>query len=131
MFMVASSCITTIMILNYHHRLADTHEMPEWVGKRKSNYTPNTDLFHQVQAVFLQWIPWLLRMSRPGEKVTLKTIKMAQKMKDLDMKETSSKSLLTNVLDMDDDFRTTTLPHNLPTHHPSHVTSHQNSAFVR
>ena len=31
MFMVASSCITTIMILNYHHRLADTHEMPEWV----------------------------------------------------------------------------------------------------
>ena len=32
MFMVASSCITTIMILNYHHRLADTHEMPEWVS---------------------------------------------------------------------------------------------------
>jgi hypothetical protein len=32
MFMVASSVVTTIMILNYHHRLADTHEMPEWVG---------------------------------------------------------------------------------------------------
>ena len=31
MFMVASSVVTTIMILNYHHRLADTHEMPEWV----------------------------------------------------------------------------------------------------
>jgi len=114
MFMVASSCITTIMILNYHHRLADTHEMPEW-----------------VQATFLQWIPWLLRMSRPGEKITKKTIMMAQKMKDLDMKETSSKSLLTNVLDMDDDFRATTLPHNLPQHHPSHVTSHQNPGFVR
>ena len=42
MFMVASSCITTIMILNYHHRLADTHEMPEW-----------------VQSAFLQWIPWV------------------------------------------------------------------------
>ena len=31
MFMVASSVVTTIMILNYHHRLADTHEMPNWV----------------------------------------------------------------------------------------------------
>lgn len=31
MFMVASSCVTTIMILNYHHRMADTHEMPDWV----------------------------------------------------------------------------------------------------
>ena len=33
MFMVASSCVTTIMILNYHHRMADTHEMPDWVLK--------------------------------------------------------------------------------------------------
>ena len=34
MFMVASSVVTTIMILNYHHRLADTHEMPPWVSSR-------------------------------------------------------------------------------------------------
>ena len=86
---------------------------------------------HQVQEVFLQWIPWLLRMSRPGEKITRKTIMMAQKMKDLDMKEMTSQSLLTNVLDIDDDFRATTLPHNIPLHHPSHVTSHQNPGFVR
>lgn len=32
MFMVASSVVTTIMILNYHHRKADTHSMPHWVG---------------------------------------------------------------------------------------------------
>ena len=32
MFMVASSVVTTIMILNYHHRQADTHKMPEWVA---------------------------------------------------------------------------------------------------
>ena len=32
MFMVASSVVTTIMVLNYHHRLADTHEMPDWVS---------------------------------------------------------------------------------------------------
>jgi nicotinic acetylcholine receptor len=34
MFMVASSVVTTIMVLNYHHRLVDTHEMPDWVGNK-------------------------------------------------------------------------------------------------
>ena len=56
---------------------------------------------------------------------------MANKMKELDMKETSSKSLLSNVSDMDDDFRKTTLPTNNPVHHPSHVSGHQNGGFVR
>ena len=68
---------------------------------------------------------------RPGEKITRKTIMMANKMKELDMKETSSKSLLSNVLDMDDDFRNTTLPTANPVHHPSHVAGHQNGGFVR
>ena len=31
MFMVASSVVTTIMVLNYHHRMVDTHDMPDWV----------------------------------------------------------------------------------------------------
>ena len=57
---------------------------------------------------------------------------MAKKMKELDIKETSSKSLLSNVLDMDDDFRSTTLPTvTAPVHHPSHVAGHQNAGFVR
>merc|ERR1740128_521481 len=105
MFMVASSVVTTIMILNYHHRLADTHEMPDW-----------------VRQLFLQWIPWLLRMSRPGEKITRKTIMMQNKMKELDLKEKSSKSLLANVLDMDDDFiPSSSLPHShVHPHHPGH-----------
>jgi len=98
MFMVASSVVTTIMILNYHHRLADTHEMPPW-----------------VRCIFLQWIPWALRMGRPGEKITRKTIMMQNKMKELDLKERSSKSLLANVLDMDDDFS------HIHPHHPSHT----------
>lgn len=52
-------------------------------------------------------------MSRPGEKLTMKTILMENKMKELDVKENSSKSLLANVLDMDDDFRpASTMPHN-------------------
>ena len=45
----------------------------------------------------------MLRMSRPGEKVTLKTIQMQNKMKEIDP---PSKSLLANVLDMDEDFKT-------------------------
>ena len=57
MFMVASSVVTTIMVLNYHHRLVETHEMPDW-----------------VKLIFLQWAPWLLRMNRPGEKITRRTI---------------------------------------------------------
>ena len=32
MFMVASSVVSTILILNYHHRNADTHEMSDWVS---------------------------------------------------------------------------------------------------
>merc|ERR1719340_516265 len=109
MFMVASSVVTTIMILNYHHRLADTHEMPSW-----------------VRTLFLQWIPWVLRMARPGEKITRKTIMMQNKMKELDLKERSSKSLLANVLDMDDDLRpSSTLPGHahIQPHHPSHAHS--------
>lgn len=37
--------------------------------------------------IFLQWIPWLLRMSRPGEKITRKSILMQKKIKELDKTE--------------------------------------------
>jgi hypothetical protein len=30
--MVASSVVSTILILNYHHRNANTHEMSDWVS---------------------------------------------------------------------------------------------------
>lgn len=55
--------------------------------------------------MFLQWLPWFLGMSRPGKKITRKTIMMNSRMKELELKERSSKSLLANVLDIDDDFR--------------------------
>ncbi|KAG5676462.1 hypothetical protein PVAND_006294 [Polypedilum vanderplanki] len=88
MFMVASSVVLTVVVLNYHHRTADIHEMPQW-----------------IKSVFLQWLPWILRMSRPGRKITRKTIMLSNRMKELELKERSSKSLLANVLDIDDDFR--------------------------
>ncbi|XP_059487027.1 neuronal acetylcholine receptor subunit alpha-7-like isoform X3 [Neocloeon triangulifer] len=87
MFMVASSVVSTILILNYHHRNADTHEMSTW-----------------VRLIFLHWMPCLLRMSRPSvEPEPRKTLQL----RELELKERSSKSLLANVLDIDDDFRHT------------------------
>lgn len=37
--MVAASVVTTILVLNYHHRQADTHEMPEWVSGKYGKTT--------------------------------------------------------------------------------------------
>ena len=57
-------------------------------------------------------------MSRPGEKITRKTIMMQKKMKEMEQKEISSKSLLANVLDIEDHFHSSNIPHS---NHPSHV----------
>lgn len=59
-----------------------------------------------MRKLFLQWLPWILRMQRPKKPITRKTIMMSSRMRELEMKEgKNSKSLLANVLDMDDDFR--------------------------
>lgn len=44
MFMVASSVVSTILILNYHHRSADTHEMSDWVSVTLSSLITDTHL---------------------------------------------------------------------------------------
>ena len=58
-------------------------------------------------------------MARPGGKITRKTIMMQKKMKEMEQKEISSKSLLANVLDIDDDFMCKSPPFRLSSH-PSH-----------
>ncbi|BES90332.1 nicotinic acetylcholine receptor [Nesidiocoris tenuis] len=88
MFMVASSVVSTIIILNYHHRNADTHEMSPC-----------------VKSLFLHWLPCLLRMSRPGHNDPNENPRKSMQLHTLELKERSSKSLLANVLDIDDDFR--------------------------
>ena len=64
MIMVASSVVCTILVLNYHHRLAVDDGMPPWFRK-----------------LFLQWIPWVLRMSRPGNKITRRSIYLQNKVR--------------------------------------------------
>lgn len=109
--MVASSVVLTVVVLNYHHRTADIHEMPQWVNSTSSDVVSRivadflSLLLFQIKSVFLQWLPWILRMGRPGKKITRKTIMLSNRMKELELKERSSKSLLANVLDIDDDFR--------------------------
>ena len=61
-----SSQVCTILVLNYHHRLAVDDGMPPWFRK-----------------VFLQWIPWALRMSRPGNKITRRSIYLQNKVRTL------------------------------------------------
>ena len=82
--------------------------MEDWLGR-----------LPQVSTVFLQWAPWILRMQRPGQKITRKTIMMHKKMKDLDKKDIASKSLLVNVMDMEDDFRWVMVSLSTPHHHHS------------
>ncbi|XP_044006695.1 neuronal acetylcholine receptor subunit alpha-7 isoform X2 [Aphidius gifuensis] len=88
MFMVASSVVLTVLVLNYHHRTADNHEMTQW-----------------IKTVLLQWLPWVLRMNRPGKKITRKGIKLSNKMREMERQNKSSKSLIANVVDMNDDYR--------------------------
>lgn len=144
--MVASSVVLTVLVLNYHHRTADNHEMQQWVIERllisinehtlqihiyKHWVSPPTGicqlsncnrwafrtagafvhLYFQVKTVLLQWLPWLLGMHRPGKKITRKTIMMSNKMREIERHNKSSKSLIANVADMNDDYRCRTVPY--------------------
>ncbi|XP_033212978.1 neuronal acetylcholine receptor subunit alpha-7-like [Belonocnema kinseyi] len=148
MFMVASSVVSTILILNYHHRNADTHEMSDW-----------------IRVVFLDWLPCILRMSRPTDKEEKETQKSqkpspvtgtSKAYGDLELHQRSSKSLLANVLDLEDNalashnnllnnIYSTPGPHHhtmghghshihtTPHHHHTHATTtphHQHSASL-
>ncbi|PRD30807.1 UNVERIFIED_CONTAM: acr-16 [Trichonephila clavipes] len=67
----------------------------------------------QIRTLFLLWLPWILRMHRPAKiSARLKASpfktparRSSSRLSVPDLKERSSKSLLANVLDMEDDFR--------------------------
>lgn len=134
MFMVASSVVSTILILNYHHRNADTHEMSAWV--RRTDRTTHRRVSYrlvllQIKVVFLYWLPCILRMSRPmrppgncdyphpSRPSSVATDRKPLHLQDVELKDRSSKSLLANVLDIDDDFRHNHRQTNTPTTIPT------------
>ncbi|GMR60177.1 hypothetical protein PMAYCL1PPCAC_30372 [Pristionchus mayeri] len=49
MIVVTASTIFTVYVLNLHYRTPETHEMGA-----------------TTRAIFLYWLPWMLRMKRPG-----------------------------------------------------------------
>ena len=59
---------------------------------------------------------------RPGEKITIKTIQVQKKMKELDKKEMKSKYLIANILDMEDEY-----PGNNHTHAQYHSSVKSNT----
>uniref|UniRef100_H3DLU0 Uncharacterized protein n=2 Tax=Tetraodon nigroviridis TaxID=99883 RepID=H3DLU0_TETNG len=50
MVIVGMSVVATVIVLQFHHHNPDNGQMPRW-----------------VHLLLLQWIPWFLRMKRPGE----------------------------------------------------------------
>ena len=83
--MVASSVVLTVVVLNYHHRTAETHVMPMW-----------------VRSVFLQWLPWILRMSRPGRQNAKKIRKINSTLHQL---ETETHCLVSNGILLPENLR--------------------------
>lgn len=90
--------------------------MGKWDPRRKC-FFHRCHCFRQIKVVFLIWLPWLLRMHRPHEPgsceygqqpsrpASVPTDRKPLHFQDVELKERSSKSLLANVLDIDDDFR--------------------------
>ncbi|XP_054476874.1 neuronal acetylcholine receptor subunit alpha-7-like isoform X3 [Anoplopoma fimbria] len=50
MVIVGMSVVATVFVLQFHHHSPNSGHMPRW-----------------VHLVLLQWVPWFLRMKRPGE----------------------------------------------------------------
>lgn len=61
----------------------------------------------QVKYFICGWLAWLLRMKRPGGSTTKKALTQRAQVKDMKLGELEdkSKSLMANVLDMEDDPR--------------------------
>ncbi|TRY67230.1 hypothetical protein TCAL_05369, partial [Tigriopus californicus] len=87
MVMVAASVVDAILVLNFHRQFGTENTMP-----------------YIIKFVFLQWLPWILFMKRPGQKITRSSMISHHEMQKLELhgNSTSSCSLLNNVLNVDD-----------------------------
>ncbi|XP_029360415.1 neuronal acetylcholine receptor subunit alpha-7-like isoform X2 [Echeneis naucrates] len=51
MVIVGMSVVATVIVLQFHHHSPNNGHMPQW-----------------MHLILLQWVPWFLRMKRPGER---------------------------------------------------------------
>uniref|UniRef100_A0A8C8DSJ5 Neuronal acetylcholine receptor subunit alpha-7-like n=1 Tax=Oryzias sinensis TaxID=183150 RepID=A0A8C8DSJ5_9TELE len=86
MVIVGMSVVATVIVLQFHHHTPNSGPMPRW-----------------VHLVLLQWVPWFLRMKRPGEgaEPTLSNSQADSRSKTLSSPTTT----------------TTTIPTPIPIHH--------------
>lgn len=115
MLMCSLSVVFTVLVLNYHHRTPDTSDMPRWVSSLRDSGSKHlhkgfgaifkSGVCLQVKRGICEWLAWMMRMTRPGKELTRKKLMQTAKLRELEMRERSSKSLLANVLDLDDDIR--------------------------
>ena len=109
MLMVACSVVCTVLILNYDKRTGETHVMPWW-----------------IETIFLQWLPWMLLMERPGVKFEYSTILMDAKMRKLEREDKMPRKLVPDLLNTTEDFLAGNLANaNFPlfAHHEAACTS--------
>jgi len=80
--------VCTIAILNFRHRDIDTHDMPKI-----------------IRVIFLKWLPWCLRMERPGTKhLQLKEMLLKNKMKKMEKADRCPMKLVPTVLDHGEEY---------------------------
>jgi hypothetical protein len=70
MVIVAMSVVASVAVLNFHYRSDEANaKMPFW-----------------IRTIFLQWLPWFMRMKMPGnEEITPKVIMMENKVLKMNM----------------------------------------------
>ncbi|XP_019109479.2 neuronal acetylcholine receptor subunit alpha-7 isoform X2 [Larimichthys crocea] len=75
MVIVGMSVVATVIVLQFHHHNPNNGHMPRW-----------------VHLVLLQWVPWFLRMKRPGEgaEPTLSSIQIDSQSKTLSSPTTTT-----------------------------------------
>ncbi|VDP43356.1 unnamed protein product [Soboliphyme baturini] len=77
--------VLTVLVLNFHHRTGEIYHMSPF-----------------IRLVFLNWLPWILMMKRPGRSFSRRSVQKARELKSMALHERLSRSLMANVLDVDE-----------------------------
>ncbi|KAL3101281.1 hypothetical protein niasHT_028037 [Heterodera trifolii] len=89
MLIVTASTVFTVYVLNLHYRTPETHEMGT-----------------KARALLLYWLPWMLRMERPGVVLCWETLPSLLPCSKVLQSKKHSESLMRNVKDCESGVRT-------------------------